>query len=117
MVSAISAYSMARSIHLGLAQISPLISIIPPDDPAPAEAHADDVAVVVLVVDRRDLPVDPSSDSPHLRHVSAPLARAGISILYQSSYFTDFLLVKASDFDKASLIFAEQGCEWCTWRC
>ncbi|RSH90866.1 hypothetical protein EHS25_010042 [Saitozyma podzolica] len=48
-------------------------------------------------------------DSPHLRHVCVPLARAGISILYQSSYFTDFLLVKASDFDKASLIFAEQG--------
>ncbi|KAK8858867.1 hypothetical protein IAR55_003098 [Kwoniella newhampshirensis] len=48
-------------------------------------------------------------DSPHLRHVSAPLARAGISILYQSSYFTDFLLVKADDFEKAATIFAEQG--------
>ncbi|WWD18759.1 hypothetical protein CI109_103214 [Kwoniella shandongensis] len=48
-------------------------------------------------------------DSPHLRQVSAPLARAGISILYQSSYFTDFLLVKADDFDKAEGIFAEQG--------
>ncbi|WVQ84389.1 hypothetical protein IAT38_006541 [Cryptococcus sp. DSM 104549] len=48
-------------------------------------------------------------DSPHLRHVSAPLARAGISILYQSSYFTDFLLVKESEFEKAAGIFARQG--------
>ncbi|TYJ56446.1 hypothetical protein B9479_002849 [Cryptococcus floricola] len=48
-------------------------------------------------------------DSPHLRHVSAPLARAGISILYQSSYFTDFLLVKESDFEKAAGIFSQQG--------
>nr|ODN92340.1 hypothetical protein L204_05439 [Cryptococcus depauperatus CBS 7855] len=48
-------------------------------------------------------------DSPHLRHVSSPLARAGISILYQSSYFTDFLLVKESDFERASEIFTEQG--------
>ena len=50
-------------------------------------------------------------DSPHLRHVSAPLSRAGISILYQSSYFSDFLLVKESTFKRASEIFAEQGCE------
>lgn len=50
-------------------------------------------------------------DSPHLRHVSAPLAEAGISILYQSSYFTDFLLVKSSDFERASAIFRGQGCE------
>jgi len=49
-------------------------------------------------------------DSPHLRHVSAPLARAGISILYQSSYFTDYILVKESDFAKASWVFASQGC-------
>ncbi|ODO05097.1 hypothetical protein L198_01784 [Cryptococcus wingfieldii CBS 7118] len=48
-------------------------------------------------------------DSPHLRHVSAPLARAGISILYQSSYFTDFLLVKESDFEKAAGIFSQEG--------
>ncbi|ORX37131.1 hypothetical protein BD324DRAFT_650742 [Kockovaella imperatae] len=48
-------------------------------------------------------------DSPHLRHVSAPLAKAGITILYQSSYFTDFLLVKEADFDKASAIFAGHG--------
>lgn len=51
------------------------------------------------------------ADSPHLRFVSAPLARAGISILYQSSYFTDFLLVKEDDFDRAAIIFASQGCE------
>ena len=50
-------------------------------------------------------------DSPHLRHVSAPLSRAGISILYQSSYFSDFLLVKESTFKRASEIFADQGCE------
>ncbi|WVF68761.1 hypothetical protein IAT40_003533 [Kwoniella sp. CBS 6097] len=48
-------------------------------------------------------------DSPHLRHVSSPLAKAGISILYQSSYFTDFLLVKETDFEKAASIFAGQG--------
>ncbi|RXK35772.1 hypothetical protein M231_06958 [Tremella mesenterica] len=48
-------------------------------------------------------------DSPHLREVSAPLAKAGISILYQSSYFTDFLLVRSSDFVRASEIFAGQG--------
>ncbi|WWC96468.1 hypothetical protein V866_003336 [Kwoniella sp. B9012] len=48
-------------------------------------------------------------DSPHLRHVSAPLAKAGISILYQSSYFTDFLLVKESDFENARNIFNHQG--------
>ena len=50
-------------------------------------------------------------DSPHLRHVSAPLAAAGVSILYQSSYFTDFLLVKAEDFDRAQRIFKSRGCE------
>ncbi|WRT68067.1 uncharacterized protein IL334_005042 [Kwoniella shivajii] len=48
-------------------------------------------------------------DSPHLRHVSAPLAKAGISILYQSSYFTDFLLVKQTDFERARNIFSAQG--------
>ncbi|BEI85607.1 hypothetical protein CcaverHIS002_0510080 [Cutaneotrichosporon cavernicola] len=51
-------------------------------------------------------------DSPHLRHVSAPLAEGGISILYQSSYFTDFLLVKSSDFERASAIFHGKG-----WNC
>ena len=55
-------------------------------------------------------------DSPHLRHVSAPLSRQGISILYQSSYFTDFLLVKETDFGKASAIFAEQGCGFHQYR-
>lgn len=51
------------------------------------------------------------TDSPHLRYVSAPLARAGISILYQSTYLTDFLLVKEEDLDKAARIFVSQGCE------
>ena len=57
------------------------------------------------------LSADPcnSADSPHLREVSAPLAHAGTSILYQSSYFTDFLQVKEADFEKASSIFAQQG--------
>jgi len=50
-------------------------------------------------------------DSPHLRCISAPLARAGISILYQSSYFTDFLLVKEEDFERAATIFSNQGCK------
>ncbi|WOO83324.1 uncharacterized protein LOC62_05G006852 [Vanrija pseudolonga] len=49
-------------------------------------------------------------DSPNIRHVSAPLAAAGISILYQSTYTGDFLLVKNSDFDRASSIF--NRCGW-----
>ncbi|KAL1405831.1 hypothetical protein Q8F55_007509 [Vanrija albida] len=48
-------------------------------------------------------------DSPNIRHVSAPLAAAGISILYQSTYTGDFLLVKNGDFDRASSIFALCG--------
>lgn len=52
-----------------------------------------------------------SVDSPHLRYVSAPLAAANITILYQSSYHADFLLVKETDFDRASDIFAVHDCE------
>jgi len=51
------------------------------------------------------------SDSPHLRHVSAPLSKAGISILYQSSYFSDYILVRETNFARASDIFAQQGCK------
>ena len=70
------------------------------------------VSLAVLTVPRgSSLIWSTTTDSPHLRHVSAPLARAGISILYQSSYFTDFLLVKEANFQKASAIFASQGCE------
>jgi hypothetical protein len=50
------------------------------------------------------------ADSPHLRMVSGPLARAGISILYQSSHFCDYLLVKQDDFERAARIFVSQGC-------
>jgi hypothetical protein len=50
------------------------------------------------------------TDSPHLRMVSGPLARAGISILYQSSHFCDYLLVKESDHEQAARIFVSQGC-------
>ncbi|EJT47771.1 hypothetical protein A1Q1_03346 [Trichosporon asahii var. asahii CBS 2479] len=46
---------------------------------------------------------------PHLRHVSAALAEGNVSILYQSSYFTDFLLVKAEDFERAAEIFRGRG--------
>jgi hypothetical protein len=42
--------------------------------------------------------------------VSGPLARAGISILYQSSHFCDYLLVKQDDFERAARIFVSQGC-------
>jgi hypothetical protein len=49
-------------------------------------------------------------DSPHLRYVSGPLSREGISILYQSSYFCDYLLCKSEDFDKVATIFVSQGC-------
>jgi hypothetical protein len=50
-------------------------------------------------------------DSPHLRYVSGPLSREGISILYQSSYFCDYLLCKSEDFDKVATILVSQGCE------
>lgn len=53
-------------------------------------------------------------DSPHLRYVSGPLAREGISILYQSSYFCDYLLCKSEDFDKVATIFVSQGCKYPT---
>jgi hypothetical protein len=51
------------------------------------------------------------ADSPHLRYVSAPLAAANITILYQSSYHADFLLVKETDFEQASAIFAMHNCQ------
>jgi hypothetical protein len=51
-------------------------------------------------------------DSPHLRYVSGPLSREGISILYQSSYFCDYLLCKSEDFDKVATIFVSQGCKY-----
>ena len=51
------------------------------------------------------------ADSPHLRYVSGPLAKEGISILYQSSYFCDYLLCKSEDFDKVAIIFVSQGCK------
>jgi hypothetical protein len=54
-------------------------------------------------------------DSPHLRYVSGPLAREGISILYQSSYFCDYLLCKSEDFDKVATIFVSQGCKSLTY--
>jgi hypothetical protein len=50
-------------------------------------------------------------DSSHLRDVSRPLAEAGISILYTSSHFTDFLFVKAGDYDRAVVILQEADCE------
>jgi len=53
-------------------------------------------------------------DSPHLRYVSGPLSREGISILYQSSYFCDYLLCKSEDFDKVAMIFVSQGCKYPT---
>jgi len=53
-------------------------------------------------------------DSPHLRYVSGPLSRESISILYQSSYFCDYLLCKSEDFDKVAMIFVSQGCKYPT---
>jgi hypothetical protein len=52
------------------------------------------------------------SDSPHLRYVSGPLARAGISILYQSSYFCDYLFCKSEDYEKVATIFVSEGCKY-----
>ncbi|KAL7420556.1 hypothetical protein Q5752_004507 [Cryptotrichosporon argae] len=80
-----------------------------------AEWRIDDTSVRVSAswrvfeISSGDIGENGNYDSPHLRHVSAPLAEAGITILYQSSYYTDFLLVKETDFVKASKIFASHG--------
>ncbi|KAG6842048.1 hypothetical protein C0991_003574 [Blastosporella zonata] len=63
----------------------------------------------VLQVDSHNDQIDNSG--ARVNEVSAPLAAAGISILYQSSYMSDFILVKESRIQEAMSLLAEAGFE------
>ncbi|KAG6817864.1 hypothetical protein H0H87_001696 [Tephrocybe sp. NHM501043] len=52
-----------------------------------------------------------NNSGARVNEVSAPLATAGISILYQSSYMSDFILVKESRMQEAMSLLAEAGFE------
>lgn len=58
-------------------------------------------------------PTSPSRSTEHsgarVRELSAPLAAAGISILYQSSYMSDFIFVKAPRLAEVMALLAEAG--------
>ncbi|EJD01303.1 uncharacterized protein FOMMEDRAFT_21720 [Fomitiporia mediterranea MF3/22] len=61
----------------------------------------------VLQIDSHD---DSHSDSGNrVRELSAPLAAAGISILYQSSYLSDFIFVKASRLPEVLNLLGDSG--------
>ncbi|KAJ6628945.1 hypothetical protein B0H10DRAFT_2160830 [Mycena sp. CBHHK59/15] len=60
------------------------------------------------------LQIDSHSDQldnagARVNELSAPLAAAGISILYQSSYMSDFLFVKEQRLDEAMALFSAAG--------
>ncbi|KAK7060389.1 hypothetical protein VNI00_001154 [Paramarasmius palmivorus] len=60
------------------------------------------------------LQVDSHSDSidnsgARVNELSAPLATAGISILYQSSYMSDFIFVKESRLQEVLALFSDAG--------
>ncbi|KAH9833754.1 uncharacterized protein C8Q71DRAFT_860029 [Rhodofomes roseus] len=60
------------------------------------------------------LQIDSHSDSldnsgARVRELSAPLAAAGISILYQSSYMSDFIFVKSSRLSQVMSLLATAG--------
>ncbi|KAF8639804.1 hypothetical protein AX17_001063 [Amanita inopinata Kibby_2008] len=62
----------------------------------------------------RVLQIDSHSDRPDIsgarvNELSAPLAAAGISILYQSSYMSDFIFVKESRLQEALDLFSAVG--------
>ncbi|KDQ64383.1 hypothetical protein JAAARDRAFT_187716 [Jaapia argillacea MUCL 33604] len=61
----------------------------------------------VLQIDSHSDRLDKSGARVH--ELSAPLALAGISILYQSSYTSDFLLVKSSRLQKVMCLLATAG--------
>ncbi|KAH0587850.1 hypothetical protein H2248_006605 [Termitomyces sp. 'cryptogamus'] len=63
----------------------------------------------VLQVDSHNDQLDTSG--ARVNEVSAPLAAAGISILYQSSYMSDFILVKESRLQETMSLLAEAGFE------
>lgn len=49
------------------------------------------------------------SSGSRVRELSAPLAAAGISILYQSSYLSDFIVVKASRLVEVMKLLGDEG--------
>lgn len=61
----------------------------------------------VLQIDSHSDQVDNAGARVH--ELSAPLAAAGISILYQSSYMSDFMFVKESQLHRVRHIFAAHG--------
>ncbi|KAG6827092.1 hypothetical protein H0H92_013224 [Tricholoma furcatifolium] len=61
----------------------------------------------VLQLDSHNDQIDTSG--ARVNEVSAPLAAAGISILYQSSYMCDFILVKESRLEETMSLLAEAG--------
>ncbi|GLB34047.1 putative ACT domain containing protein [Lyophyllum shimeji] len=61
----------------------------------------------VLQVDSHSDQLDNSG--ARVNEVSAPLAAAGISILYQSSYMSDFILVKESRLQETMSLLADAG--------
>ncbi|KAF9006601.1 hypothetical protein BDQ17DRAFT_1352034 [Cyathus striatus] len=61
----------------------------------------------VLQIDSHSDQIDDSGARVH--DLSAPLAAAGISILYQSSYLSDFIFVKESRLQEAMNLFASAG--------
>ncbi|KAG6821503.1 hypothetical protein H0H93_000011 [Arthromyces matolae] len=63
----------------------------------------------VLQVDSHNDQIDTSG--ARVNEVSAPLAAAGISILYQSSYMSDFILVKESRLQETMSLLADAGFE------
>ncbi|KAF5358926.1 hypothetical protein D9758_004845 [Tetrapyrgos nigripes] len=61
----------------------------------------------VLQIDSHSDPVDNSG--ARVNELSAPLAAAGISILYQSSYMSDFIFVKRSRLGEVMALFEAAG--------
>ncbi|THV08290.1 hypothetical protein K435DRAFT_641891 [Dendrothele bispora CBS 962.96] len=61
----------------------------------------------VLQIDSHSDPIDGSG--ARVNELSAPLAAAGISILYQSSYMSDFILVKQSRLEEVMALFEANG--------
>ncbi|KAF5333604.1 hypothetical protein D9611_002506 [Ephemerocybe angulata] len=61
----------------------------------------------VLQIDSHSDQVDNSGARVH--ELSAPLAEAGISILYQSSYMSDFMFVKESELQQVLQILSAHG--------
>jgi len=61
----------------------------------------------VLQIDSHNDQIDSSGERVY--ELSAPLAAAGISILYQSTYMSDFIFVKESRLHEVTSLFSEAG--------